>query len=582
MKKTLITLLAFLMSMTMFVACGDGSSSGVPNWDDDPPMGGLPDDLGGSTGGDDTTGDDNTGGSTGGDTTGGDATGGDEPTIKVEAPSRKISAVRGNSVGLKKYLITEGEEEFDVSFSYTFNGYGEMGANGAQALEITTPVDIDGESLTLSYCGEYTIWFVATQDGGVISEENACFTVVAEDESLPTITPAQDVVFEESEVAVSEFLTNVTVSDEYYKTLDVTVTKVNGVDFSGDTLSFNEGANTVELAVNDGFENSATATANVTLQSVVYEDLSVLATIGGKVTHDFDKTCSLLDFESSALANSVVSEENAINGNSLTIDNTNSAPSLAFLKNNQVALNGQYKVTFDYKVLTDNAPNYFCVGFNGTVQINKENWFAGKTETKGETYRFEHTFTLAEGNYYLQIFNLNADGSKIVIDNITIENVTEEQKLSDLNTVGGKITHDFDDKVIFGDHYCSDAHKANVSIGTDNAVGGKSMTMDNTGVNPTAYFFLTNNLALNGQYKVTLDYKVLTDNAPNYFCVGFNGTAQINKENWFADKTETKGETYRFEHTFTLAEGNYYLQIFNLNADGSKIVIDNIVIEKVA
>lgn len=94
-----------------------------------------------------------------------------------------------------------------------------------------------------------------------------------------------------------------------------------------------------------------------------------------------------------------------------------------FLKDNKLSLSGQYKVTFDYKVLTDNAPSYFCVGFNGTAQTNRENWFSGRTDAKGETYSFEHTFTLAEGEYYLQIFNLFADDSQIVIDNITIEKI---------------------------------------------------------------------------------------------------------------------------------------------------------------
>ena len=69
---------------------------------------------------------------------------------------------------------------------------------------------------------------------------------------------------------------------------------------------------------------------------------------------------------------------------------------------------------------------------------------------------------------------------------------------------------------------------------------------------------------------------------PNYFCVGFNGTAQQNKENWFSGRTDIKGKTYQFEYTFELADAEYYFQIFNLNANGSKIVIDNIVIEKIA
>ena len=504
-----------------------------------------------------------------------------ETQIKVSAPSAKISGVQGNSIGLKKYLIAEGEEEYDVHFWYTFSGYGAMGANGAEALQITEKTEIAGASLQADYCGEYKIYFVAKQGGVTISAPDAYFTIVTEDESVPQITAAQDINYDENGVAVGAFLSqHVEVTDSYYTSLDVTVTKVNGIDFTGDTMTIVEGNNTVTVSVNDGFGHVVTQDVSVKLTASIAEDLTVLAARGGKVTHNFDAYCSLLAFESSSLANSTVSTVDAIEGKSLLLDNTDNAPTVKFLENNMLALSGEYKVTFDYKVLTETMPDYFCVGFNGTAQVNRENWFSGRADAVGETYQFEYTFELAEGEYYLQIFNLNANGSKIVIDNIVIENVTSDtQKLTDLNVVGGKLTHDFDEKLVLGDFTSSSL--ANSTVSTEYAIEGNSLLLDNTGSAPTIKFLENNMLAMGGQYKVTFDYKVLTETMPDYFCVGFNGTAQQNRENWFSGRADAVGTTYQFEHTFELAEGMYYLQIFSLGANGSKIAIDNIVIENV-
>ena len=324
---------------------------------------------------------------------------------------------------------------------------------------------------------------------------------------------------------------------------------------------------------------------NIAIENVTPTDTQTLADLnvtGGKITHDFDKKVILGDFTSSVLANSTVSTANAISGNSLLLDNTGSAPTVKFLENNKLSLNGQYKVTFDYKVLTTAMPDYFCVGFNGTAQVNRENWFSGRTDTVGTIYQFEYTFTLTEGTYYLQMFSLGANGAQIVIDNIIIENVTpaDTQTLANLNTVGGKVTHDFDDKVILGDFTSSVL--ANSTVSSANAISGNSLLLNNTDSAPTVKFLGNNMLSLSGQYKVTFDYKVLTATMPDYFCVGFNGTAQVNRENWFSGRTDAIGETYQFEYTFTLTEGTYYLQMFSLGANGAQIVIDNIVIEKVA
>ena len=567
MKKTIVALLSIFTLATMFAACTDKQNSGNVS---------TP--IGSSV---ESTMDSEENSVEDSQSSSGDSSSA-EAEIKVRAPSSRIAGSIGSTIGLKKYLITEGEVAYDVDFWYTFSGYGAMGANGAEGVQITEKTAISGASLQMEYCGEYKIYFVAKQGDVIISEPDAYFTIVTEDESVPKITAAQDITYDENGVSVSAFLSQyVEVVDSYYTSLDVTVTKVNGVDFTGDTMTLVEGNNTVTVSVNDGFEHVVTQDVVVKLTTGIAEDLTILATSGGKVTHDFDQRVSLLAFESSALPNSTVSTADAIEGKSLLLDNTGVAPSIAFLKDNQLALNGKFKVTFDYKVLTETMPDYFCVGFNGTAQQNRENWFSGRTDAVGTAYQFEHTFELAEGQYYLQIFNLNANGSKIVIDNIVIENVNPAytQTLADLKTVGGKVTHDFDDQLIFGDFTSSALPNSTVS--TTDAIEGNSLLLDNTGSAPTVKFLENNMIALNGQYKVTFTYKVLTETMPDYFCVGFNGTSQVNRENWFSGRTDTPGETYQFEYTFTLSEGMYYLQIFSFGANGSQIVIDNIQIEKI-
>ena len=85
-----------------------------------------------------------------------------------------------------------------------------------------------------------------------------------------------------------------------------------------------------------------------------------------------------------------------------------------------------------------------------------------------------------------------------------------------------------------------------------------------------------------GTYRISFRYKLLTETKPDYFCVGFNGSAQKNRENWFADRTDQVNEVYEFTHDYDLTAGEYYIQLFNLNKCDAKIVIDDIKIERVA
>lgn len=359
----------------------------------------------------------------------------------------------------------------------------------------------------------------------------------------------------------------------------------------GDCLEVDEDGVATALKAGEASVTATVGSYSVTTEIVVQTDVRELL-FGQALYHDFDENIDLgVDFQGSALDYSTeIETTDSITGKSLLLDNTgNEYPTVKFMTNPMLFANGQYKVTLSYKVLTDNKPSYFCIGFNGKEQLNRENWFSGKESEEANTvYTFEHIYTLSEGIYYFQIFNYQVedteiDNSKIVIDDIVIENVTQDtQSLTDLDAAGGKITHDFDGKTVFGEYFTYNEDAVSI-VNTENSVSLNSLLIDNTNVNPTVIFFESSRLTLHGQYKVSFDYKVLTENLPSYFCVGFNNDdKQMNRENWFGGRTDVVGQTYRFEHTFEISGNHYYLQIFNLNADGSVIVIDNITIENVS
>ena len=361
----------------------------------------------------------------------------------------------------------------------------------------------------------------------------------------------------------------------------------------GDCVSVDKNGVITALSAGEATVTATVGSYSVTTEIVVQADVRELL-FGQSLYHDFDTNMDLgKEFQGSALDYSTIIDgattTDALSGKSLLLNTAEGEyPTVKFMTEPMLFANGQYKVTFEYKVLTEKMPSYFCVGFNGMVQVNRENWFSGRTDTVGQTYTFEYTFDLTEGIYYFQVFNYQVEdaaieSSKIVIDDIVIKNVTQDtQTLADLDAAGGKITHDFDGKTVFGEYVASNAD--NVTVSATNGISLNSLTINNTDANPSVIFFSNNRLSLHGQYKVSFDYKVLTESLPSYFCVGFkkNDTSQINRENWFSGRNDVKDTVYTFEHTFEISGNDYYLQIFNLNADGSKIVIDNITIENVS
>lgn len=315
------------------------------------------------------------------------------------------------------------------------------------------------------------------------------------------------------------------------------------------------------------------------------KEMETLKTPGGTMTEDFDTKNMITNIDTFGWGG--VTFTNQFDGYGLVVESKTSGATTLYFNDfiGKLSANTTYEVSFDYMVKTSNMPQDMYVGVRSMedgYQNNVKMDFTGNV--KDQKYTWNGSFTLAnKDDMFLQLFNMAGDGSKIVIDNITVTNATstDTQKLTDLNTVGGKLIHNFDDKDVLGGFNSSTV--ANSVVTTENAIDGKSLLLDNTGNAPTVAFLQGNKIELNGQYKVTFDYKVLTSTMPDYFCVGFHdGTKQVNRENWFSGRNDTVGQTYTFEYTFTLTQSQYYLHIFNLNANGSKILIDNICIEKIS
>ena len=540
MKKLLMSM-ALVASLAALTACGN------PDTGKDP--GGNTDDPGGN----------------------------ETPVVTVFAPAAAVSAEKGMTVTLTNYLVSE-DTGYSVSFWYTFEGYGEMGATGAQPLEITQKTDADN-SFAVNACGEYTIYFVAEKDGKTISEENAAFKLNASDPTQPVLN-VSDVALDVSSISAADFTEKyVSVADDYYKELSVRV--LQGGE-NKDTLTFQEGENEVTVEAEDGFGNRVQETVTVTVRTAIVEDPSVLDTVGGIIHHDFDEYASFGEFESSALPESIVGTDNAIEGNSLSLTFEAGGTNVSFFKNDKLSLGaGTYRISFRYKLLTESAPTYFCVGFVGSTQNNRENWFSGRSDEVGQVYEFSNDYKLEADEYYIQLFNLNSCDAKIVIDDFAIENVTQIDVSEILSEAGGKAVHDFDRNTMFGT-FESSAMPESV-VGTDNAIEGNSLSLTFEAGGTNISFFKNEMLSLGaGTYRISFRYKLLTETKPDYFCVGFNGSAQKNRENWFADRTDQANEIYEFTYDYELAAGEYYIQLFNLNKCDAKIVIDDIKIERVA
>jgi hypothetical protein len=324
-----------------------------------------------------------------------------------------------------------------------------------------------------------------------------------------------------------------------------------------------------------------TATDSTTL-----DDLSA---VNIPFTENFTKNALANYFSYDPTHYSIINDANAIAGNSFMQDFTAASNGGVYVFNTKFKLVSgcSYRITAKYKFLTDTAPTGFYFGFTRDGGLNQKNLpvdFSGNL--KDTVYTFSADYTLDDFNdYYLQWFNLNgADGSKMVIDNISItllgNETVDTSVLSDMLKIGKPFTENFTKNVI--NMWSYDFGHFSIVEGTE-ALFGKSVKQDFTAATfGGIYGFATKyNLAAGGTYRLSVKYKVLTDTAPIGMYFGFKNDAGLQHNVQMNFAGQLKDRVYTFSANYTLDNyDDFYLQWFNVgNTDGSKIAIDSIKIE---
>lgn len=314
-----------------------------------------------------------------------------------------------------------------------------------------------------------------------------------------------------------------------------------------------------------------------------------LTTINKTFTENFTKGSLGTYISYSPTHYSIINDERAIAGKSFMEDFTNASHGGVYVYNTKGKLVGgaSYRVTAKYKFLTDTAPTGFYFGFTRDGGANQKNIkvdFSDKV--KNMVYDFTAVYTLDDYNdYFLQWFNINgADGTKIVIDNLSVELLNTETAdtsvLSDMLKIGKPFTENFTKNVI--DMWSYDLNHFSIVEGAD-AIFGKSVKQDFTSAGSGGiYGFATKyNFVAGGTYRLSAKYRVLTDTAPTGMYFGFKDGLENQHNSQVNFVGQVKDKVYTFTANYTLGNADdFMLQWFNLDGeDGSKIAIDSIKIE---
>ena len=190
--------------------------------------------------------------------------------------------------------------------------------------------------------------------------------------------------------------------------------------YANSSLTAEQIYNAIETKALDDFICSRLETPSDT------SSLGDLTTFGDTFTENFTKNALGSLWSSDVSFFSTVNDLQAIAGNSLKMNYTNATNGAvyAFAFKNKLAAGGMYKLTVDYKVMSDQMPTGFYFGFTRDDFLNQKNIQVNFTGCQKETvYTFTGVYNLDNYNdYYLQWFNMNSkDGSIIVIDNIRLE-----------------------------------------------------------------------------------------------------------------------------------------------------------------
>lgn len=165
------------------------------------------------------------------------------------------------------------------------------------------------------------------------------------------------------------------------------------------------------------------------------------------------------------------------------------------------------------------------------------------------------------------------------------ETPSDSSDLNNLSIIGSPFTENFT-KNALGTLWSYDQSHYSIIQNAD-SIAGKSVEQDFTNASfGGIYAFGTKNkLVAGATYKLTVSYKLLTDIFPTNFYFGFTRDGFANQKNRKLDFTNNvKNAVYTYTREFTLDNfGDYYLQWFNLTGnDGSKIVIDTLILERLA
>lgn len=165
------------------------------------------------------------------------------------------------------------------------------------------------------------------------------------------------------------------------------------------------------------------------------------------------------------------------------------------------------------------------------------------------------------------------------------ETTTDSSNLNNLSVVGSPFTENFT-KDILHDLWSYDMSHFSV-IQNYQSISGKSIKQSfiNSTFGGIYAFDTKNKLTAGGTYTLTASYKVLTDIMPTNFYFGFTRDGGLNQKNTQVNFTgNVKNTVYTFKREFTLENfDGYYLHWFNLTGtDGSVIVIDSLILEKLA
>ena len=317
-----------------------------------------------------------------------------------------------------------------------------------------------------------------------------------------------------------------------------------------------------------------------------------LANIGQPYTENFNNQDAGLALFSSAtppsLVYSFVNDSTAISGTSLKLNfsNTTSGCVYATRMKGYLTANAYYRVTLNYKVLTTTKPTAFYFGFTRDGSANQINSQLDlRNNSPNKVYTYTQDFQLQNySDYYLQFFNLSTtDGSVMVIDNIQVVRIdptTDSATVFNLSTLGKTYTENFNNQDGGLALYSDDANHYSF-VNDSTAINGTSLELNytNTTIGDMYAMRTKGYLLAGGNYRITANYKILTDQVPTGFYFGFTRDGSLNQKNVQVNFAGSQKNTvYTYTHDFTLGNfSDYYLQWFNVNGkDGSILVLDNI------